>query len=168
MGQNNVALWNALTPSQQIVELRTMHHKLESLRTQMNTTLAEKDKEVEALSSSDSENARMALIGVATEANDAMKRVVAQTSRVEAFVRKHENEDRRLRAEQEYKHLKEVQQTQRLNQAHKMKSLLGGVSKCIEAWHATLCRCLFRRRRLVLQTCPDHDGGGTCQSCFQL
>ena len=50
----NVALWNALTPSQQIVELRTMHHKLESLRTQMNTTLAEKDKEVEALSSSDS------------------------------------------------------------------------------------------------------------------
>ena len=70
------------------------------------------------------ENARMALIGVATEANDAMKRVVAQTSRVEAFVRKHENEDRRLRAEQEYKHLKEVQQTQRLNQAHKMKSLL--------------------------------------------
>ena len=70
------------------------------------------------------EKARSALIGVATEANEAMKRVVAQTSRVEAFVRKHENEDRRLRVESEYKHLKEMQQMQRLNQAHKMKGLL--------------------------------------------
>lgn len=61
------------------------------------------------------EQARRALIGVATEANEAMKRVVAQTSRVEAYVRKHDNEERRLRAEQEYKHLKEVQQMQRLN-----------------------------------------------------
>lgn len=70
------------------------------------------------------QKARSALIGVATEANEAMKRVVAQTSSVESYIRKHENEERRLRAEQEYRHLKDIQQMQRLNKAHKMKSLI--------------------------------------------
>ena len=70
------------------------------------------------------QQARADILGVATEANEAMKRVVAQTSNVEAFIQKHENETRRLRAEQEYRHLKELKQMQRVIQAHKTKSLL--------------------------------------------
>ncbi len=68
--------------------------------------------------------ARRDIMGVATEANEAMKRVVAQTAHVETFVRKHQNEEKRLRAEQEYAHVKELQQMARLSSAHKMKALL--------------------------------------------
>ena len=68
--------------------------------------------------------ARNNILGVATEANEAMKRVVAQTSNVEAFIKKHQNEERRMRAEQEYRHVKELRQMQRITQAHKTKTML--------------------------------------------
>ena len=47
-------MWDALTPDQQIHELRSMHLKLETMKDQMSKDLAQKDKEVEELSSSDS------------------------------------------------------------------------------------------------------------------